>query len=88
VHPGHRPGHFFVSLSSGFRGFFQGIQDMSPSAASQILEQIFRVLTIFGLVWLLLPLGVDYAAAGASFGPVIGGLSSVILLGAIFLKRK
>ncbi len=82
------PAVFFVSLSSGFRGFFQGMQDMAPSATSQILEQFFRVLAIFGLVYLLLPISVDHAAAGASFGPVVGGAISLLCLVTIYLKRK
>ena len=68
------PAIFTVSLASSYRGAFQGMEDMVPYAASQVVEQIGRVLTMFVLVAALLPRGIQWAAAGASFGAVIGGL--------------
>ncbi len=43
------PAIFIVSVSSAFRGYFQGHQNMIPSATSQIFEQIFRITTGFFL---------------------------------------
>lgn len=82
------PAIFFVSIMSCFRGFFQGLQDMTPSAISQVVEQIGRVVAVFVLVILLLPKGVEYAAAGAAFGPVVGAISGLLMLILVFLKRK
>ena len=46
------PSLFFVAIISAFRGYFQGMQQMLPTAASQIIEQIVKV--VFGLLlsWL------------------------------------
>jgi stage V sporulation protein B len=33
----------FISIMSAFRGFFQGLQNMTPTAVSQVIEQIGRV---------------------------------------------
>ena len=74
------PAIFFVSIMSCFRGFFQGLQDMTPSAVSQIVEQIGRVIAVFILAYMLLPYGVEYAAAGAAFGPVAGSVMGLIVL--------
>ena len=41
------PAIFFVSIMSAFRGFFQGMQTMTPSAISQIAEQLGRVVAVF-----------------------------------------
>lgn len=82
------PAIFFVSIMSCFRGFFQGLQDMIPSAVSQVVEQIGRVLAVFFLAGLLLPYGVEYAAAGAAFGPVIGAISGLIVLIYMYYNRK
>ncbi|MCS1350682.1 stage V sporulation protein B [Mechercharimyces sp. CAU 1602] len=61
-----------VAISSVFRGYFQGRQHMSPYALSQIVEQVVRIFTVILFATYLLPYGVQYAAAGAMFGMVIG----------------
>jgi stage V sporulation protein B len=82
------PAIFFVSIMSTFRGFFQGLQDMTPSAVSQVVEQLGRVVAVFVLATLLLPRGLEYAAAGAAFGPVVGAAAGLILLVAVYFKRR
>lgn len=61
-----------IAISSIFRGYFQGRQNMSPYAISTIFEQSVRILTVLLLASYLLPYGVEYAAAGAVIGMVIG----------------
>lgn len=68
------PAIFTVSLASAYRGAFQGMEDMVPYAWSQVVEQVGRVLTMFVLVSALMSRGIQWAAAGASFGAVVGGL--------------
>lgn len=82
------PGIIIVSLCSAFRGFFQGLQKMTPTAMTQSLEQLVRV--IFGLIfaYLLLPRGVEYAAIGASIGVVIGEIAGFISIAAIFFRSR
>jgi stage V sporulation protein B len=80
------PAVFFVSLESAYRGFFQGLQHMAPHAASQVVEQTIRVLTMFALAVLLLPRGIQYAAAGASFGAVTGAAAGLAFL-AVVIRR-
>ncbi|MDK2878496.1 MAG: stage sporulation protein [Thermoanaerobacteraceae bacterium] len=82
------PAIFFVSIMSSFRGFFQGLQDMTPSAVSQVVEQLGRVIAVFVLATWLLPRGVEYAAAGAAFGPVVGALAGLGILLVVYIKRK
>ncbi|MDI3481201.1 MAG: stage sporulation protein [Tepidanaerobacteraceae bacterium] len=82
------PAIFFVSIMSSFRGFFQGLQDMTPSAVSQVAEQLGRVVAVFVLATWLLPRGVEYAAAGAAFGPVVGALAGLGILLVIYAKKK
>lgn len=82
------PALLFCPLMSAYRGFFQGRQDMNPTAVSQVVEQIFRVIIGLGLAILLLPKGVEFAAAGASFGATAGGIFGFIGVAIIFLKHK
>ena len=45
---------------------------MRPTAVSQVVEQLLRAVTALGLGYLLLPYGLEFAAAGAAFGAVTG----------------
>ena len=74
------PTVFFVTLLASSRGYLQGWQRMTPTAVSQIVEQIFRVITMILLAYLLLPWGLDYAAAGASLGALAGAVTGLIVL--------
>jgi len=74
------PAIFFVTLLASSRGYLQGWQRMTPTAVSQIVEQIFRVITMILFANLFLPWGLEYAAAGASLGACAGAITGVIVL--------
>lgn len=80
------PAVFFASLSAVLRGYFQGFQEMGPTASSQVVEQLVRVVTVLALVYYLLPYGLEIAAAGAAFGAVTGAMASLALLYYVFKK--
>ncbi|MFW6001268.1 MAG: putative polysaccharide biosynthesis protein [Halanaerobium sp.] len=82
------PAVFIVSLISAYRGFFQGLQNMKPTAYSQVIEQFFRITAMILLVNLLLPYGVEYAAAAATSGAVFGGAGALIFLKLLYLKKQ
>lgn len=82
------PAIFFASVMSAFRGFFQGQQEMRPTAVSQIFEQITRVAVVIFLVYLLLPRGLEFAAAGATFGAAAGAFVSLVFLLLLYLRRR
>lgn len=82
------PAIFFAGMMSVFRGYFQGHQWMMPTAVSQVLEQLFRVTAVLILAFLLFPRGLEYAAAGATFGAVIGGLVGLIVLIVFYIHYK
>ncbi|MBE3589733.1 MAG: polysaccharide biosynthesis protein [Firmicutes bacterium] len=74
------PAVLFVSLGAVYRGFLQGLRRMTPYAVSQVVEQLARVGSILLLVVLLLPEGVEWAAAGAAFGATLGGVAALAYL--------
>lgn len=82
------PAIFFATLLASFRGYFQGQQLMTPPALSQILEQLVRVTTMVLLAYMLLPTGLEYAAAGAAFGAVPGSLMGLLVLGYYYRKHS
>ncbi|MBA9088271.1 stage V sporulation protein B [Fontibacillus solani] len=69
-----------VSVSAVYRGYFQGKQDMIPSAVSSILETIARIICVLWFSFLLLPKGIEYAAAGAMLGVVAGEVIGLAVL--------
>ena len=80
------PAVFLVTFMSSMRGYLQGWQKMQPTAASEIIEQLFRVATMIYFAWLFLPHGLEYGAAGASMGAAVGALMALLLL-AFCVKR-
>ncbi|MGE5417568.1 MAG: putative polysaccharide biosynthesis protein [Acidobacteriota bacterium] len=79
------PAVFLASIESVFRGYFQGYQRMIPTAVSQVIEQVFRVTFVLLLAIWLLPRGLEVAAAGATFGAVIGGAAGVAVLMGMYI---
>ncbi len=71
-----------------FRGYFQGFQEMTPTAVSQIGEQFTRVMVMVLLAYALLPQGLSKAAAGAAFGSVPGALVGILLLLWFYQRQK
>jgi stage V sporulation protein B len=82
------PAIFFVTVLSSYRGYFQGLQMMTPTAISQIAEQFVRVVTMIALAYLLLPYGLEYAAAGASFGAGPGAAVGLLVLIFYYYKQR
>jgi stage V sporulation protein B len=82
------PALFFVPIMSAFRGYFQGRQSMTPTAISQISEQIFRVVVGLFLTYYLLDRGIPKAAGGASFGGSIGAITGTLAIVLIYFSKK
>ncbi len=82
------PAVFFVTFLASFRGYFQGWQIMTPTACSEITEQVVRVGTMIVFSALLLPYGLTYAAAGASMGAGAGAFCGLLVLMGFYLKLK
>jgi len=82
------PAIFFVTVMASLRGFFQGQQNMIPTALSQLLEQLVRVGFSILLVIILLPIGLEFAAAGATSGASAGGLAGLIMLAVMYFKKR
>jgi O-antigen/teichoic acid export membrane protein len=80
-----------VPFMSLIRGFFQGHQSMGPSAVSQVVEQIVRIVFVLaGAFFVLKVLEGDMvtAVSVATFAAFIGALGSLGVLGWYWMKRK
>lgn len=73
------------------RGFLQGYNWMAPSAMSQFVEQLLRVIYMLLATFVIMKLGSgDWieAVTQSTFAAFIGALGSIVLLAYAFLRRK
>ncbi|MBM4762616.1 polysaccharide biosynthesis protein [Bacillus sp. B15-48] len=80
-----------VPFMSLIRGFFQGHQSMGPSAVSQVVEQIVRIVFLLAGAYIVLNImngTLVTAVSVATFAAFIGALGSLFVLGWYWFKRK
>lgn len=97
------PTIFIVAVLGVFRGFFQGLHTMVPSAVSQLFEQIINAIVSVVAAYNLYNYGkkvgavlaneelyaAAYGAAGGTLGTALGALSALLFILLIFaLYRK
>lgn len=78
----------FVSLLSAYRGYYQGMQNMMPTAVTQLIEQIIKLLAgfFFAISWS--KYGPVISAAGALLGITISELFAFIVIFFMYQKDK
>ncbi|ASN04937.1 putative polysaccharide biosynthesis protein [Virgibacillus necropolis] len=80
-----------IPAMSIVRGFFQGHQSMGPTAVSQVVEQIVRIVFLLSAVFIIIVMlnGETATAIGfATFAAFIGALASCVVLYVYWRKRK
>ena len=70
----------FSALASTFRGYFQGLQEMVPTGASQVVEQVVRVTVMLVVVGKAMPYGLEWAVAAAIAAVGVGELAGLLTL--------
>lgn len=77
-----------VAIMSVFRGYFQGMHTMVPTAISQIIEQVFNAFFSVYLAWVFLSVNVPegmeknipLASAGGTMGTGVGALAGLVVV--------
>lgn len=82
------PALFFVSLLCAFRGYLQGIQRMTGTALSQIVEQVAKCAFALWLAALWLPKGLEWAAAGVLMGVTLSELVALLMVFFFYLANR
>ena len=82
------PALLFVSLMCAYRGYLQGMQRMTGTAASQIMEQLGKLGIGFTLAFQFLKRGPEYAAMGALIGVSASELLALIVIWAFYMRRR
>ena len=84
------PSVFFCCLAAAYRGYYEGLSNMMPTAASQVIESIIKAIMGLGLSRIVLHLGeqgvissektLPYAAAAAVLGVTLGEFCGTLFL--------
>lgn len=82
------PTLLFTSISAIFRGYYQGRQNMIPSALSQVIEQALNSVLTVVFAALLIKYGIKIAAAGTTIGTSVGALGAALFLVFLYKKNK
>lgn len=88
------PGLILVPLMASYRGYFQGQQNMTPTAVSQFIEQLFRVIVGLTLAYVFYNGAIKATspeaagAAGATFGAVAGSVGGLVVMLIVYYKNK
>lgn len=82
------PALFFVSILSAYRGYFQGLQMMTPTALTQIVEQVGKLAVGLSLATLMGQRGPQYGAAGALIGVTVSEVLALIVVIIMYNKNK
>lgn len=84
------PALFFVSMISAYRGYFQGLQYMVPTAVSQLLEQLFKLIAGLYLADFLFKLTgkAEFGAMGAVVGVSISEIVAMFYIMITYQRRK
>lgn len=70
----------FGGVIAAMRGVFQGYENMTPTAISQILEQVFKFTLGLGISFVLGKKGLEAGVFGAFLGVTAGELAAIIFL--------
>jgi stage V sporulation protein B len=91
IYIGIAPSVLLVCVIAAFRGYFQGLQNMIPTAASQILEQIVKVAAGITMAVLFIKFGVLWAVFGAILAVTVSELAALLFLIMVYvfsLRKK
>ena len=81
------PALLVCCVTSAFRGYYEGLRNMYPSAFSDVIESLGKLILGYGFAYIVLKTTNDvaYAAAGAMFGITIGSVAAALFL---FIRHK
>jgi stage V sporulation protein B len=82
------PSLFFVAAISAYRGYFQGLQMMAPTAFSQLIEQVGKLGLGLFFAYLWKDQGLYYGAAGAMLGVTLSEVLALIFMIVMYNLRK
>lgn len=82
------PSVFLVAWGTAYKSYFQGISDMIPTAVSQVVEAIVKLVIGYMIAVRVMCLGTEKTAGGAILGVTAGELIASVMLFFMYLVSK
>lgn len=78
-----------IAAASAVKGYFYGIQQVGPTAVSQIVEQVVKIGLVMAMAGHFVNVGLEYACALATVGMAAGEIANLLVLILVYsLRRK
>lgn len=81
------PTMLFTTILSTYKGYFQGLGNMTPTGVSQVLEQIANVFFSLICAYILMNFSVELGVAGGTVGTTIGAFLALSYFVFYYNKR-
>lgn len=65
------PALFFLCITSALRGYYEGLRNMRPTAVSEVVEVVAKVIFGVLLLWITIAVGLSQAKSGTVFGNTV-----------------
>ena len=82
------PTVFVCAVMGVFRGYTQGLGNMTPTAFSQVVEQIINAIVSVVAAAILISKGAAYGAAGGTMGTLMGAVASLVFLYFVYTSNQ
>lgn len=82
------PSIFLTAILSAYRGYFQGKNEMTGIAISQVLEQFLNIFISLLFAFILYKISIQLGAAGGTVGTSIGAVIAIFYLIYVYDKKK
>lgn len=80
------PTLLMIGVSSALKSYFQGLQDMRPTANNQLIEQSVRFVCGLSFVYILYPYGLVWSAVGLAGGVLLSEIGGLVYLVNLYKK--
>lgn len=82
------PTVLFSAVRSAYMGYFQGQDNMTPRAVSQVIEQVVNVIFSLLFAYLWYNKGLEMACMGATIGTPLGAFVTLVYFKIYYNKHK
>lgn len=82
------PAMLVVSIMCAYRGYLQGMQRMTGTALSQVVEQVGKLAIGLTLAIKMLPRGPEFAAMGALIGVAVSEVLALIVIILVYNRYR
>ncbi len=82
------PSVFFVALGTVYKSFYQGCVNMIPTALSQVIEAVIKLVVGFMGAYFLRNAAIEITSAGAITGITIGEIVATLILFLMFIPSN